>query len=168
MQQLIQILEAPNRWISRACAWALLLMMLSNCLVVLLRYGFGIGFIALQEFVNYCHAFAFLLSVAFTLQQDAHVRVDIFYQRFNTQQKAWVDALGCLVFILPFASFLLYCSWHFFISAWHIEESSAEPGGLAFLYLYKALIPLASLLLIVQALAMFFRHAYTLIFSFKH
>ncbi len=167
MLQFIQMLELPNRWISRACAWALLLMMLANCAVVLLRYGFDIGFIALQEFVNYCHAFAFLLSVAFTLQQDEHVRVDIFYQGFNVQQKAWVNALGCLVFVLPFASFLLYCSWSFFISAWQIQETSPDPGGLAFLYLYKGLIPLASLLLIFQGLAMLLRQSYTLIFSLQ-
>lgn len=163
MISLINALEKPGQWSSHISAWLLLAMMLLSCLVVLLRYGFGIGFIALQEAVNYCHGTAFLLGTAYTLQQDEHVRVDIFYQRFNATQKAWVDALGTLVFILPFASFLLYCSWSFFFNAWQIKESSPEPGGLSFLYLYKGLLPLATLLLILQAVALLLKNAHTLV-----
>ena len=163
MDSLLRILEKPNQWAGTFCAWSLFAMMLCNALVVVLRYGFGIGFIALQEAVNYFHAAAFMLGVAYTLQQNEHVRVDIFYQAFNPIQKAWVDALGTLTLLLPFAGFLLYCGWFFFLDAWHIKESSPEPGGLAFLYLYKAIMPLATFLLILQALVLLLRSSRTLI-----
>ncbi|NRB37310.1 MAG: TRAP transporter small permease subunit [Pseudomonadales bacterium] len=165
MNTLIILLEKPGLWAGKASAWLLLLMMLCSCLVVVLRYGFSIGFIALQEAVNYLHATAFLLGCAYTLQQNEHVRVDIFYQRFNTRQKAWVDALGVLIFLLPFTFFLLFCGWTFFQNAWQIKESSPEPGGLAFLYLYKGLIPLAMLLIILQATELFLSCVNTLIFT---
>lgn len=164
MNSLISLLEKPVAWAGKCCAWLLLLMMFCSCLVVVLRYGFNIGFIALQETVNYLHASVFLIGSAFTLQHNEHVRVDIFYQRFNATQKAWVDAIGTLIFLLPFACFLLYCSWHFFFNAWQIKESSPEPGGLSFLYLYKGLLPLATLLLVMQGLALLLRAAHTLVF----
>lgn len=167
MNTLITILEKPGLWAGKVSAWLLFIMMLCSCIVVALRYGFGIGFIALQEAVNYFHATAFLLGTAYTLQQNEHVRVDIFYQRFNTQQKAWVDALGILVFLLPFSGFLLFCSWSFFFNAWQIKESSPEPGGLAYVYLYKGLMPLATLLLILQALALLLKAAKTLVIPAK-
>ena len=140
-------------------------MMLLACCVVLLRYGFNIGSIALQEAVTYCHAFIFLLGAAFTLQQDAHVRVDIFYQRFSAEQKAWINALGCLTLLLPFCIFLLLSSWQFFDNARVISEGSADPGGLPFLYLFKGFLPLSMLLLLLQAGVIFCKHCHVLLFS---
>lgn len=167
MNTLITLLEKPGLWAGNISAWLLFIMMLFSCVIVVLRYGFGIGFIALQEAVNYLHASAFLLGTALTLQQDEHVRVDILYQRFNVQQKAWVDALGVIIFLLPFAAFLLFCSWSFFFNAWQIQESSPEPGGLAYVYIYKALIPVATLLLILQALAVLLKAASSLVMPAK-
>lgn len=138
-------------------------MMLFTVLVVILRYGFDIGSIALQEAIIYCHAFAFLVGAAYTLQQDEHVRVDIFYRRFSSIQKAWVNAIGTLIFLLPVCIFLLILSWNMFANAWNIREGSPDPGGLPFVYLLKGLIPLSMLLLIVQALISFARAAAELI-----
>ncbi len=156
-------LNQINLWTGRLAAWVILAMMLITFLVVVLRYGFGIGSIALQEAISYCHAFAFLVGAAYTLQQDEHVRVDIFYQRFTDKQKAWVNCLGTLVFLLPLCSFLLVSSWHIFITAWEIREGSPDPGGLPFLYLFKGFLPLSMSLLILQALLTFATSAHQLI-----
>lgn len=156
-------LDKLSLWSGKLVSWFILLMMIFTCLVVLLRYGLGIGSIALQEAVNYCHATAFLLGAAYTLQQDEHVRVDIFYQSFSARGKAWVNACGTIVFLIPFALFLLFTSWQFFLSAWQIREASPEPGGLPFLYLFKGLMPLAMLLLLMQALSVLGKAARTLI-----
>jgi TRAP-type mannitol/chloroaromatic compound transport system permease small subunit len=102
--------------------------------------------------MTYCHGAAFLLALAYTLKHDEHVRVDIFYQRFGPVQKAWVNAIGIIVFALPFTAFLLFSGAEFFIKAWAIKEGSAEPGGLPFVYLLKGLIPLSMLLLVLELL----------------
>lgn len=133
----------------------LIFVLLMLCItVVTLRYGFNIGSIALQEAMAYCHAGAFLLALAATLQSDEHVRVDILYQHFDARKKAWINAIGSIVFALPFCSFLLYFGAVFFLQAWEVKEASAEAGGLAFTYLFKGLIPLAMLCLILQMLNM--------------
>jgi TRAP-type mannitol/chloroaromatic compound transport system permease small subunit len=56
-------------------------MVLVTFLVVVLRYAFDQGSIALQESVTYMHASLFMLAIAYTLGRDGHVRVDILYQR---------------------------------------------------------------------------------------
>ena len=163
MATLTDRLNLINLWTGKVAAWLILLMMLTTFLVVVLRYGFGIGSIALQEAISYCHAFAFLVGAAYTLQQDEHVRVDIFYQNFSTQQKAWVNCLGIVVFLLPLCGFLLFSSWHMFVSAWEIREGSPDPGGLPFLYLFKGLVPASMVLLILQAVITFIDAAKVLI-----
>ena len=152
-----------NRYVANIAAWLLFFAMLLTASLVLLRYGFNIGSIASQELVTYAHALAFMLGAAYTLQQNEHVRVDIFYQRFSPTQQAWVNACGTLIFLLPVVIFLLASSWQMFINAWHIRESSADAGGLAFVYLLKAIIPLAMFLLVLQAVVELLNAAKTLI-----
>ena len=163
MASISKRLSLLSLWTGKCAAWSILVMMLITFLVVVLRYGFGIGSIALQEAISYCHAFAFLVGAAYTLQQDDHVRVDIFYQRFSHKQKAWVNTLGTLIFLLPLCGFLMVNSWHSFVSAWSIREGSPDPGGLPFLYLFKGLLPLSMGLLILQALLTFTESAQQLI-----
>ena len=82
-------------------SWFTLLMVFVMTLVVVLRYGFNIGWIAMQESVVYMHAFLFMLGAAYTLNKDEHVRVDIFYQRFSAKNKAWVDLIGTVFILFP-------------------------------------------------------------------
>ena len=114
---------------------------------------------------TYCHASAFLLAAALTLRADEHVRVDIFYHKMNPRQQAWVDALGCIVLLIPFSLFLIVSSWPFFVSAWAIKESSAEAGGLAFVYLFKGLIPLSMMILLLESLGLLIKNGHALIYA---
>ena len=128
-------------------------MMLTLSAVVVLRYGFNIGIIALQELVSYLHAIVFMLGAAYTLQQDGHVRVDIFYRQFSPRAKAWVNSLGGIVFLLPLCGYFLVSSWDFVSQSWAIKESSPEPGGLPAVFLLKSLIPVMAVLLSLQCIA---------------
>ncbi|MCR8922039.1 TRAP transporter small permease subunit [Dasania sp. GY-MA-18] len=140
-----------------------LLMMLTLSTVVVLRYGFNLGFIALQELVSYLHASVFMLATAYTLQQDGHVRVDIFYRHFSPRAKAWVNSLGGLVFLLPLCGYFVLSSWEFVLQAWAIKEGSADPGGLPAVFLLKTLIPMMAISLALQAVAEILRNALLLV-----
>jgi TRAP-type mannitol/chloroaromatic compound transport system permease small subunit len=137
----------------RALSWLLLAMMLLNCLVVILRYGFDQGSIFLQESVSYLHASVFMLGAAYALKHGAHVRVDIFYRRFSPRSKAWIDSLGTIIFLIPLCGYLLMSSWQFVLQSWQIREISPEPGGIPAVFLLKTLIPLMAANLSLQALA---------------
>lgn len=154
--QIQQTIQSGTRWLGRSVAWLTLGMVLLTCLVVVLRYGFNLGSVALQESVIYLHGCVFLLALAYTADCDEHVRVDIFYSRFSVANKAWVNCIGSLVLLLPFAVYLLWASWPFFINALEIREASGEAGGLIYLYLFKGLLPLAALSLVLQGLGQVF------------
>ncbi|SMF24790.1 TRAP-type mannitol/chloroaromatic compound transport system, small permease component [Alteromonadaceae bacterium Bs31] len=159
---LVSHIDALSQFIGKALAWLTLLMVLLVALVVAMRTFLDKGSIPLQESITYMHAAVFLLCLGYNVQQGAHVRVDVFYGRFNKSQKAWVDAIGAVCFLLPFALFLMLSSLQFVANAWQISETSADPGGLPFVYALKTLIPLAGLLLALQALAEVLRALHTL------
>ena len=153
MNSISAVIDAFSVRIGHLIAWLTLVMMVLTCIVVLLRYGLSINFVALQESIGYLHALVFLLGASYTLQSEGHVRVDIFYRSFKPKQKAWVDALGAILFLLPVSLFILFSSWDYAVNAWNIKESSPNAGGIPAIYLLKSLIPLTGILLSLQGLA---------------
>ncbi|VAW75393.1 TRAP dicarboxylate transporter, DctQ subunit, unknown substrate 6 [hydrothermal vent metagenome] len=131
--------------------------MLVTFLVVVFRYLFDSGSIAMQESALYLHASLFMLGAAWTLKIDGHVRVDVLYRHFSTRGKAAADLFGTLIFLLPTCGFLLWVSLDYVAAAWRVHEASPEAGGLPFVYLLKTLIPVTAGLLIVQGISQLLR-----------
>ena len=77
-----------------------LFMVVITALVVLLRYGFSIGFIWMQESVRFMYAAVFLLCAGYTLLEDKHVRVDVFYLKMSERKKSYCRYTGYHVFIM--------------------------------------------------------------------
>ena len=137
--------------VGKTVAWLTLLMVLLTFVIVVLRYGFNLGWVWLQESVTYLHAMVFMLAAAWAFQTDDHVRVDIFYRDRSLRQKAAVDLFGALVFLAPVCVFLLLGSWNYVAVSWTGQEGSREAGGLAFVYLQKTLILILPCMLLLQA-----------------
>lgn len=157
----IDIIDLINEWIGKGVAWLTLAMVLVTFLIVILRYALDIGWIALQESVAYMHALVFMLGAAYTLKHDAHVRVDIFYQRCGVRSRAWIDCLGTLFLLLPVSAFIIWSSWEYVGDSWQIREGSRNSGGLPGLFLLKSSIIVMAALLILQGLALFLRNLLT-------
>ncbi|GAB4194373.1 MAG: hypothetical protein Tsb002_25840 [Wenzhouxiangellaceae bacterium] len=157
MEVTISLIDALNRLLGRIGGILITLCTLLVFTVVVLRYALDSGSIALQESGLWLHAAAFLLAAAWTLRQDGHVRVDVFYQRFSARQKAWVELLGGLFLLLPFCLFILITSWDYAAASWAVHEASPETGGLPGQFILKSIIPLAAISLLLQGLAQLLR-----------
>lgn len=143
----------------RIISWLTIVMVIVTVVIVVMRYVFDAGAVWLQESVVWMHAVVFMVGGAYTLQQDEHVRVDIFYRDMNERRRAWVDLLGALLFLLPLCIFLGYKSWDFVVISWQLGESSREPGGLPypFVPLLKSVLLVMPLLLLLQGVSKLLR-----------
>ena len=135
----------------KSVAWLTLVMVLLTFTIVVLRYGFNLGWIWLQESTTYLHVAVFSVVAAWALQQDGHVRVDIFYSGMTDKNRARVDLFGSLIFLVPFCIFILFISWPYVANSWKLLESSREAGGLPLVFLLKSLILVMPALLLGQA-----------------
>lgn len=162
LSQLILFIDRISLGLGRTLAWLTLLMVVSITSVVVLRYGLGHGSVFLQDLVTYLYATVFLLGAAFTLRQDGHVRVDIFYRRFSPKTQAWINLCGTLTCLLPFCAFVVWASWDYVAVSWRIREVSAEPGGIAAVFVLKSLIPAMAVALALQGIAEALRAVMTL------
>jgi TRAP-type mannitol/chloroaromatic compound transport system permease small subunit len=158
LRQLVIILDNIAEWSGRVLAWLALAMALGTTSIVVLRYGFSLGAIGAQELITYLHGCFFMLGASYTLRHDTHVRVDVLYRRMSERNRAWINASGGVVFLLPFCAVLLFGSWHFVTESWLVRESSPEAGGIPAVFLLKSLIPAMAVLLTLQAISEILRH----------
>jgi len=103
----------------------------------------------------------FLLAAPYTLLKDAHVRVDVLFDRLPKKARAWIDVVGHAAFLLPFCGLMVYLSWPPVRRSWELLETSPDPGGLPF-YPIKTLIPLTFVLLGLQGLAELIKRVHVL------
>lgn len=159
MEKFIRLIDSLTDKLGIALYWLCLPMMLTTCLVVLLRYVFHAGnIIFIQEAIIYMHATIFMLASGWALKRNGHVRVDVFYRKFSARKKAWIDSLGVLIFLLPLCALILFSSLGFVSLSWSIFESSGDAGGIPLVYLFKTLIPLFAIVLALQGIAELLRN----------
>lgn len=172
-----QVLFAINKVInlsSYICIAALFLMVVNIFINVLVRYVvFGLfqdwgwidvidwynahlpwlGGVGMQELEWHFFSAIFLLGLGFTLRDNGHVRVDVFYDRFSRKTQAWINILGGLVFALPFSLLILYFGYDFFFESYESMENKGDPGSLPRLWPGKLLIVMAFFFLVLSIVA---------------
>src|SRR3954471_15087478 len=146
-------IDRLNSAIGRAASWCALVIVVVGFAIVLMRYVLGLGSLWLQESVVYAHAALFLLATAWTLKEGGHVRVDVFYATASPRARAWVDLLGALLLLLPFALATMWFALPYVERSWAILERSRETSGLPLVFVLKTLIPLFAVLLGLQGIA---------------
>jgi TRAP-type mannitol/chloroaromatic compound transport system permease small subunit len=158
------MLDRFSASLGKATAWLTLLMVLVTFAVVVMRYVFDVGFIWLQESVVWMHACVFMVGAAYTLQQEEHVRVDIFYRDMTEERRAWVDLLGVIIFLLPLCAFLGWAAFDLVAVSLKLNESSRESGGLPYplIPLLKSIIIVMPITLGLQGLSLLLRSVSTL------
>ena len=148
----------------KALAWLTLAMVIVTSIIVVMRYVFDAGFIWLQESVIWMHAAVFMIGAAYTLLHEEHVRVDIFYRKMSSRNRAVVDLLGVVLFLLPLCGCLALNAYDFAAAAWSMQETTREPGGLPYpaIPLLKSIVIVMPVVVALQGISLLLRSIATL------
>ena len=151
IKELIEILIRKSRLLTGGL---LILMVSLTCYDVVMRYVFNAGSVGMQEMEWHLFAAIFLMGGAYTLREDQHVRVDVFYRSewFTERTRNRIDIFGTVFFLLPFCVVVIWTSAPFVYDAYLHGEMSPDPGGLKHRWIIKSLIPLGFFLLLLQGL----------------
>ncbi len=139
-------------WIGRGTAWICLLMVIIVATNVILRYMFRIGPVSLQELEWHLMSPIALIGMSYAMRHNAHVRVDILYERFSPKGQLLIDLFAAIVTLIV-SVILIQLSFKFAYQAYAIGEGSPDPGGLPYRFLLRAFIPSGFALLALQAIA---------------
>ncbi len=76
---LSRVIDRANEWIGKAMGWLILLAVLVSAGNAVIRKVFSVSSNAWLELQWYLFGAAFMLAAAYTLKQNEHIRVDVFY-----------------------------------------------------------------------------------------
>ncbi|WP_299850925.1 TRAP transporter small permease subunit [uncultured Roseovarius sp.] len=77
--------------------WLALLIVVAELLIVISRFLFSYEQALMGDLVRYWYAALFLFASAYTLFENGHVRVDVFYAGFTDRRKGAVNAIGTIL-----------------------------------------------------------------------
>lgn len=138
--------------IGRATSWLALVIVVVMATNVVLRYLFSYGSVWAQELEWHLLAPLILFGIPYALLKGEHVRVDVLFARFTRRNQLRVEVLSQVLGILIAAAFV-WLSLHYVQQSYVINEQSADPGGLPYRWVLKALIPAGFALLALQSVA---------------
>ena len=157
------ILDSISKILGAIGAVVVVLLALLIFYNVLSRYLFSSSLIALQELEWHNISIIFMLGFGYTMFYDAHVRVDVFYEKFSLKVKSLINIFGVLLFVIPFSIVIIYTSIEPVIYAYEIAEGSADPGGLPYRFLIKSLVLVAFFFLILSSIGFMIENIFNLV-----
>ena len=147
------MIDSVNKYIAYFTAIILALLVMLIVYDATARYLFSAGSTALQELEWHFFDVIILLSISYALKHNAHVRVDIFYEKFSLKTQALINIIATLFFILPLSLLIVYISIGFVEISFVQNEMSSDPGGLTDRWIVKSLMPLSFAFVALQAIS---------------
>jgi TRAP-type mannitol/chloroaromatic compound transport system permease small subunit len=155
MQALLALSRGIDRvttFIGKSVMWLILLAVLVSAGNAVVRKAFNYSSNAWLELQWYLFGAAFMLAAAYTLCQNEHVRVDVFYATRKRATQHWIDLFGHVFFLLPFVVLMAWLLWPYTIQAYVNGDVSSNAGGLI-IWPARALILAGFILLCFQAVS---------------
>lgn len=149
---LSRVIDAMNSFLGKAVSWLLLADVLISTINAITRKLFDLSSNAWLEAQWYLFSAVFLIAAAHTLLNNEHVKVDLVYGHLSRRTQLWIEALGTVLFLLPFCLITIYLSVPVFVAKFLSGEISNNTGGLV-LWPVWALIPAGFSLLALQGLS---------------
>jgi TRAP-type mannitol/chloroaromatic compound transport system permease small subunit len=147
-------IDALNDRVGRAVAWTTLLLVMVTFVDVVMRYFFNTSYVFTQEMEWHVFAFIFLMGAGYTLKNDGHVRVEVFYGKLSPKGRAWTNLIGVLFFLIPSCLVFIKTSIPFVMESYRIMEGSPDPGGIPFRFILKSCIPAGYVLMLLQGISL--------------
>jgi TRAP-type mannitol/chloroaromatic compound transport system permease small subunit len=153
VQRLLLLADHVSTWCGKLFAWIILLLTGVVCVEVFKRYILNSPTAWIFDADYMMYGTLFMMTGAYTLSQNGHVRGDFLYGSLKPRSQAWLDLILYVVFFLPGIAALVYAGLDFARASWLIKEHVSTTAEGPPLYHFKAVIPLAGTLMLVQGVA---------------
>jgi TRAP-type mannitol/chloroaromatic compound transport system permease small subunit len=150
--KLSRLIDATTEFVGKAVSWLVLAAVLVSAGNAIVRKVFDTSSNAWLELQWYLFGAVFFLAAAYTLKQNEHIRIDIFYGSRSKKTQDRIELFGLLFFLMPFCLLMLWLLTPYTLEALRSGEMSAAAGGLI-LWPSKALILGGFVLLTIQGIS---------------
>jgi TRAP-type mannitol/chloroaromatic compound transport system permease small subunit len=153
VQRFLYTADRLSTWSGKGFAWLICILMLVVCVEVFKRYILNAPTAWIFDLNSMLYGSLFMMCGAYTLAQDGHVRGDFLYGSMKPRTQAWLDLVLYFLFFIPGIAALVYAGWDYAGESWRIQEHSNVTAEGPPIYQFKAVIPIAGALVMVQGIA---------------
>jgi TRAP-type mannitol/chloroaromatic compound transport system permease small subunit len=162
IQRFLNATDRISTWAGKAAAWLIVGLMTVVCVEVFKRYILNAPTAYIYDINNMLYGTLFMMCGAYTLAQNAHVRGDFLYSSMRPRTQASLDLALYLAFFIPGILGLMYAGYDYALDSWRIREHSNVTSEGPPVYQFKAIIPIAGTLVMLQGVAEIMRCVYCL------
>ncbi|MBX9709575.1 MAG: TRAP transporter small permease subunit [Xanthobacteraceae bacterium] len=152
-QRILYAIDGISTFTGKAAAWLIIGLTTLVCVEVFKRYIMNMPTAWIFDASNMFYGTLFMIGGAYTLAQNGHVRGDFLYSSMKPRTQATLDLVLYIVFFLPGIGALAYAGWDYAADSWRINEHSNVTADGPPVYHFKAVIPIAGALLLLQGTA---------------
>lgn len=155
MEPVVNGINALSETVGKAVSLLFIALVITVSLDLFTRYFTGKSTDWAFDINYMIYGTNFMLAGAYAMKHDSHVRVDVIYQKFTPRTRAVLDVVFLTLVMIPLSSFMFYSTLTDFINSVAVREVSMVSSWRPPIYPYKAVMPLAFLLLLLQSIAHF-------------
>jgi TRAP-type mannitol/chloroaromatic compound transport system permease small subunit len=153
MTRILHFIDSLSAWSGKAFAWCIVILTFSTCYEVFMRYVLNAPTVWAFDMSVQMYGALFMMSGAYALSQDAHVRGDVVYRLLKIRTQAKIDLVLYILFLMPGALALIVYGYGFAADSWFYKEVSWSSPSRIQIYFFKSLIPVAGTLVLLQGIA---------------
>ena len=150
MQKLFLLVDKVSTKVGHAFSWLILALTLMISWEVFSRYVLDHPHPWAFDVMIMMYGAMFMMSGAYTLSKNGHVRGDVLYGFFPPRLQAGIDLTLYILFFIPGVFALAWAGYNFAAESWAINEHSNVTANGPPVYPFKTVLPLAGAFLLVQ------------------
>ena len=157
MRSFISFADHLSTSIGKAFSWCIVILMGGTVYEVIMAYVFNAPTLWNFDFSMQMYGAILMMSGAYCLATESHVRGDVIYRLFKPKTQGWIDLVLYFIFFFPGVLALTFYGYDYAALAWKIKETSWSSPAQIQIYMVKAMIPAAGLTLTIQGISEVFR-----------
>ena len=157
MRSFISFADHLSTSIGKAFSWCIVILMGGTVYEVIMAYVFNAPTLWNFDFSMQMYGAILMMSGAYCLATESHVRGDVIYRLFKPKTQGWIDLVLYFIFFFPGVLALTFYGYDYAALAWKIKETSWSSPAQIQIYMVKAMIPAAGVTLTIQGISEVFR-----------
>jgi TRAP-type mannitol/chloroaromatic compound transport system permease small subunit len=162
-RRLVAIVRFVDRiadWSGEIFCWLIVPLVAAMTYEVIARYAFNAATVWSFDVAYMLYGSHFMLGAAYTLLRGGHIRTDIFYMRWRPRTRGIIDAALYLFLFFPGMALFFWMGLQEALHSFDIREVSDASPWRPIIYPFKAVIPVAAVLVLLQGVSELLKSVY--------
>jgi TRAP-type mannitol/chloroaromatic compound transport system permease small subunit len=158
-----RLIHGIDRWTTitgKTVSFLMVPLILAVVYEVMARYLFRAPTTWAFDVTYMLYSAVFMLGAGFALLRGAHIRTDMLWEKYSERKKGAVDSIAYILFFFPGLALLFWTSVDDAIYSFRLGERSDLTAWRPILWPFRAIVPLAALLLMIQGVSELLKSLY--------